>query len=80
MAVASLPDSPAPNILCISVRFAGLGQAGPGRTEKPKPRIWGNSTQKPKLKKNNFGGDYDTYTKMIRKRRNGFLNRSQNAL
>ena len=30
--------------------------------------------------KNIFGGHFDTYTKMIRKRRNGFLNRSQNVL
>ena len=34
-----------------------------------------------KVKKNNiFRGHFDTYTKMIRKRRNGLLNRSQNVL
>ena len=46
------------------------------RTEKREPRIWGNSTQKPGVKKNIFGGYCATYTKMIRKRRNG----SQNVL
>ena len=49
-------------------------------TEKPEPRIWGNSTQKPRVKKNIFGVHFDTYTKMIRKRRNEVLNRSQNVL
>ena len=49
-------------------------------TEKPKPRIWDNSTQKPRVKKNIFGGHFDTYTKMIKKRRNDFLKRAQNVL
>ena len=31
-------------------------------------------------RKNIFGGQFDTYTKMIRTQRNGFLNMSQNVL
>ena len=51
--------------------FEAMRRCQPSKnfTEKPKPRIWGNSTQKPSVK-NCFGGHFDTYTKMIRKRRN----------
>ena len=51
-----------------------------GHTEKPKPRIWGQLNLETKGKKNIFGGHFDTYTKMIRKRRNEVLNGSQNVL
>ena len=37
-------------------------------------------TQKPRVKKNILGGPFDTFTKMIGKRRNGFSNRSENVL
>ena len=46
-----------------------------------KPNQESGATQpRTKGEKNIFGGHFDTYTKMIRKRRNDILNWSQNVL
>ena len=57
---------------------AGRGRAG--HTEKIQSQNLGQpnpETKGTKIKK--FGGPFDSYTKIYRKRLNGFLNRSQNG-
>ena len=50
------------------------------RHRETKTQNLGQLNLETKDKKNIFGGHFDAYTKMIRKRRNGFLNSSQNVL
>ena len=47
---------------------------------KIETKILGQPNPETKSKQNIFGGHFDTYTKLFRKRPNGFLNRSPNVL
>ena len=60
--------------------FMSLSDSEVRSHRKTQTQNLGQLNPKTRLEKHIFGGHFDTYNKMIRKRRNGFLNRSQNVI